>query len=65
MKQKPTQDILGNALCLISKVTTGIDGGCKITLDIPSEGNKDLLAKLLDLALNPAPVYVSFVKADE
>jgi hypothetical protein len=62
MKQKHTPDPIGTALCMVSKVTTATDGGAKITLDIPSEGNKELLAKLLDLALNPEAIFASFVK---
>lgn len=55
------EKVIGAALVIISKVTSCADGGCKITLDMPSDGNKELLSKLLDLALNPEPVYVSFV----
>ncbi len=62
MKEKHTQEIIGTALAVVSKLTTGIDGGIKITLEIPGTDDKELSSKLLQLALNPQEIFISFVK---
>lgn len=62
MKEKHTPEPIGTALAIVSKLTTSVDGGFKLTLDIPGTDNEELSSKLLQLALNPEEIFVTFVK---
>jgi len=42
---------IGTALCVINKITTTIDGGARITLDLSSE-SRETIASLLERKLS-------------
>lgn len=51
---------LGSSQALINKVTNTIDGGLRITIDIPST-DIDLAKALLSLAVDSKEVFVNFM----
>lgn len=63
MKAKKEQS-LGAALALINKIQTTIDGGFRLTLDLP-DSEVGLIKTLMDLKSNPyeeQKLYIAFVK---
>lgn len=52
---------IGDCEAIINKITTTIDGGVRITLDLNS-GDADLVKKLMDIRLETQGlVYVAFM----
>lgn len=58
------QDVLGTAIVLINKVTTTIDGGGRVTIDM-SANDSETLKKLFQAALDNEQIYVTFVKKQD
>lgn len=55
---------IGTVIASIARVSTTPDGGLKVLIDIPSDEMKQdgLAAKLLELAMNPQTIFISFIE---